>query len=111
MNILSSQIQQQKHEIREMVCQIHKLEVVAVDLETYKKVKFQYMYCDCLVEKINNNKISIIDQTKERIQSFKTQKQQNKTKQIENTLEKIYSQIKAQIFTIQQEKQSLLENN
>ncbi|CAD8153687.1 unnamed protein product [Paramecium pentaurelia] len=131
MNILTSQIQQQKPEILEMVCQIHKREIVALDLDTSEKGQLQYMCCNCLVEKINNNKISTIDQTKERIQSFKTQKQENKTKQIqqrldyfkkildqimeykcnvENTLEKIYSQIKAQIFTIQKEKESLLEN-
>ncbi|CAD8098761.1 unnamed protein product [Paramecium primaurelia] len=110
MNILTSQIQQQKHEILEMVCQIHKREIVAVDLDTLEKGQLQYMCCNCLVEKINNNKISTIDQTKERIQSFKTQKQENKTNRfkkvwitsrkylIKSWNSNIYSQIKAQIL-------------
>ncbi|CAD8177435.1 unnamed protein product [Paramecium octaurelia] len=130
MNILTSQIQQQKPEVLEMVCQIHQLEIIALDLDTSEKGQFQYLCCYCLVDKMNNNKISTIEQTKDRISSLKTQKKENKTKEIqkrldyfknildqimdfkntvENTLEKLYSQIKAQIHTVQQEKQLLLE--
>ncbi|CAD8177419.1 unnamed protein product [Paramecium octaurelia] len=129
MNIIISQTQPQKPEVEELICQNHKREIVAVDLS--EKGNFQYLCCICLVEKMNNSKVSTIEQTKERIQSLKTQRQENKTKQIqlrldhfkiildqimefkcsvENTLEKIYSQIKAQIFTIQKEKQSQLDN-
>ncbi|CAD8185151.1 unnamed protein product [Paramecium octaurelia] len=130
MNIIMSQTQPQKPEIEEIICQIHKREIVAVDLDLSEKGNFQQMCCICLVEKMNNSKISTIEQTKERIQSLKSQRQENKTKQIqvrldhfkiildqimefkysvESTLEIIYSQIKAQIFTIQKEKQSQQE--
>ncbi|CAD8184629.1 unnamed protein product [Paramecium octaurelia] len=131
MNIITSQIHQSKSEVQEIVCQIHKQEIVAIDLDIQEKGNYQYLCCNCLVEKMNNNKISTIEQTKDRIKALQKQRQENKIKEIqirldnfkiiqeqimefkcnvENTLEKIYSQIKAQIFTIQKEKQSLLDN-
>ncbi|CAD8058012.1 unnamed protein product [Paramecium primaurelia] len=132
MNIITSQIQQQLSENEVMVCKIHKREIIAIELESSEKSQLQYLCCNCLVEKMNNNKISTIEQTKDRIQSLKSQRQENKIKEIqirldyfknildqimefkcnlENSLEKIYSQIKAQIFVIQKEKQTFLENS
>ncbi|CAD8213641.1 unnamed protein product [Paramecium pentaurelia] len=132
MNIITSQISQSQSEIENMVCKIHKCEIIAIDLESSEKSQLQYLCCNCLVEKMNNNKISTIEQTKDRIKSLKTQRQESKIKEIqirldyfkkildqimefkcnlENSLEKIYSQIKAQIFVIQKEKQSFLENS
>ncbi|CAK76384.1 unnamed protein product (macronuclear) [Paramecium tetraurelia] len=121
MNILTSQIHKQKPDIQEMVCQIHKLEAIAIDLDTSEKGKFYYLCCNCLVEKMNNNKISTIQDANDRILSLKSQKKENKIKRdpneimnfkstVDNTLEKLYSQIKAQIHTIQKEKQSVLES-
>ncbi|CAK84034.1 unnamed protein product, partial (macronuclear) [Paramecium tetraurelia] len=130
MNILNSQIQKQILETQEMICQNHKSQIVAVDLDVSENGQCQYLCSNFLVEKMNSNKISTIEQTKERIQSLKIQKQQNKTKEIQQrldqfkkildqimdykcnvdgVLEKIYSQIKAQIFAIQKEKSSQSE--
>ncbi|CAD8161829.1 unnamed protein product [Paramecium pentaurelia] len=131
MNAITQQLEQYKPEIQENICEIHKIDIVAIDLDISEKCQFQYLCYHCLVAKINNNNISTIEQTKERIQSFKTKKQENKSKEIqqrldyfkkildqigdfkrnvENILDKIYTQINAQIVTIQKEKSSLLEN-
>ncbi|CAD8067401.1 unnamed protein product [Paramecium primaurelia] len=131
MNTITQQLEQYKPEIQQNICEIHKSDIVAIDLVISEKCQFQYLCYHCLVAKINDNNISTIEQTKERIQSYKTKKQENKSKEIqlrldyfkkildqigdfkcsvENILDKIYTQINAQIVTIQKEKSSLLEN-
>ncbi|CAD8117764.1 unnamed protein product [Paramecium primaurelia] len=123
MNILTSQIQQQKPEILEMVCQIHKREIVAVDLDTQKKVN--YNICAVIVQQRNLTitKFQLLIRQKKEFNLLRPKNKkirQNRFNKgwitsrkylIKSWNSNIYSQIKAQIFTIQQEKQSLLENS
>ncbi|CAD8215071.1 unnamed protein product [Paramecium pentaurelia] len=115
MNILTSQIQQQKPEILEIVCQIHKREIVA------KKVN--YNICAVIVQqrKLTITKFKLLIRQKKEFNLLRPKNKkirQNRFKKVgllqENTrsnhgIQMIYSQINAQIFTIQKEKQSLLE--
>ncbi|CAD8150596.1 unnamed protein product [Paramecium octaurelia] len=73
-----------------MVCEIHKLEIIALDLDTSEKDSFN------TCAKINNIKISTIEQAIDRISSLKTQKKRKQDKKIEmimdfkNTVLKIF---------------------
>ncbi|CAD8194892.1 unnamed protein product [Paramecium octaurelia] len=127
MNIL---IQKQAQEIQETICKNHNLELIAVDLDVSDKAQIQFFCGKCLVEKLNNNNVTTIEQSKERIQQIKLQQKDFKTKEnqarlnyyktildqimdfkqsIDNSLEKMYKQIQQYIFPIQKEKQELQE--
>ncbi|CAD8190140.1 unnamed protein product [Paramecium octaurelia] len=127
MNIL---IQKQAQEIQETICKNHNLELIAVDLDVSDKAQIQFFCGKCLVEKLNNNKVTTIEQSKERIQQIKSQQKDVKTKEnsarlnyyknildqimdfkqsIDNSLGKMYKQIQQYIFPIQKEKQELQE--
>ncbi|CAK58098.1 unnamed protein product (macronuclear) [Paramecium tetraurelia] len=118
----------QKNEIRENMCQIHNREIIAIDLNSTENGSIKYLCCDCIVEKLNNNRISTIEQTQARIQEYQALRQEKKAGEIKiklqqykivlekysefkinacNSLVKIYDQIKTQI-SILEEKQSLL---
>ncbi|CAD8093428.1 unnamed protein product [Paramecium sonneborni] len=127
MNILN---QKQVQERQEMTCKIHNLEFIAVDLDLSDKAQIQFFCGKCLVEKLNNNKVTTIEQSKERIQKFQIQQKETKTKEnqarltyyknildqiidfkkfIDDSLDKMYRQIQQYIFPIQKEKQELIE--
>ncbi|CAD8213052.1 unnamed protein product [Paramecium pentaurelia] len=127
MNILN---QQQLQNTQETICKIHNLELIAVDLDLSDKAQIQFFCGKCLVEKMNNNKVTTIEQSKERIQIVKAQQRDIKTKEnqarlsyyknildqimdfkqsINDSLEKMYKQIQQYIFPIQKEKLELQE--
>ncbi|CAD8214212.1 unnamed protein product [Paramecium pentaurelia] len=128
MNILQ---QKQNQEVQETICKIHNLELIAVDLDISDKQQIKFFCGKCLVDKLNNNKVTTIEQSKERIQQIKIQQQEIKTKEnqtrlnyyknildqimdfkrsIDDSLEKMYKQIQQYMFPIQKEKQELQEN-
>ncbi|CAD8145734.1 unnamed protein product [Paramecium pentaurelia] len=125
MNILQ---QKQTQENQETICKIHNLELIAVDLDLSDKAQIQFYCGKCLVEKMKNNKVTTIEQSKERIQKIKAQQLDIKTKEnqarlnyyknildqimdfkqsINDSLEKMYKQIQQYIFPIQKEKLEL----
>ncbi|CAD8215485.1 unnamed protein product [Paramecium octaurelia] len=128
MNILK---QNQTQEVQQdMICKIHNLELIAVDLDLSDKSQVQFFCGKCLVDKLNNNRVTTIEQSKERIIQFKTQQKDIKNKEnqarlnyyknildqimdfkqsINNSLDKMYQQIQQYIFPIQKEKQELLD--
>ncbi|CAD8213786.1 unnamed protein product [Paramecium pentaurelia] len=127
MNILN---QKQVQEISETICKIHNLELIAVDFDLSDKAQIQFFCGKCLVEKMNNYKVTTIESSKERIQQVKTQQKEIKTKEnqarlsyyknildqimdfkqsIDDSLEKMYKQIQQYIYPIQKEKQELQE--
>ncbi|CAD8129463.1 unnamed protein product [Paramecium sonneborni] len=127
MNILN---QKQVQEASETLCKIHNQELIGVDLELSDKAQIQFFCGKCLVQKINNNKVTTIEQSKDRIQQFKAQQKDVKSKEnqarinyyksildqimdfkqsIDESLEKMYRYIQQYIFPIQKEKQELLE--
>ncbi|CAK81373.1 unnamed protein product (macronuclear) [Paramecium tetraurelia] len=127
MNIL---YQKQAQETQETSCKIHNLELIAVDLDLSDKAQIQFFCGKCLVEKFNNNKVTTIEQSKERIQSIKSQQKDIKAKKnqarlnyykiileqimyfkqsIDDSLEKMHKQIQQYMFPIQKEKQELQE--
>ncbi|CAD8100621.1 unnamed protein product [Paramecium primaurelia] len=94
------------------------------------KAQIQFFCGKCLVEKINNHKVTTIEQSKERIQQIKIQQKDIKSKEnqarlnyyknildqimnfkqsIDDSLEKMYKQIQQYIFPIQKEKKELQE--
>ncbi|CAD8061542.1 unnamed protein product [Paramecium primaurelia] len=81
MNMLSSQMPEDQR-----ICEIHQLKVTAIDLDLSNNGLICYLCSNCLIEKMNNKKISTIKQTKERIQSFKAQKQEKKNQIILNNI-------------------------
>ncbi|CAD8214119.1 unnamed protein product [Paramecium octaurelia] len=127
MNILQSK---QSQDGLETTCKIHNLEFIAVDLDMSDKSQIKFFCGKCLVDKLNNNKVTTIEQSKERITQMKTQQQEIKIKEnqtrlnyyknildqimdfkrtIDDSLEKMYKQIQQYIFPIQKEKQELQE--
>ncbi|CAD8214056.1 unnamed protein product [Paramecium octaurelia] len=128
MNILK---QNQTQEVQQdTICKIHNLELIAVDLDLSDKSQMQFFCGKCLVDKLNNNRVTTIEQSKERIIQFKTQQKDIKNKEnqarlnyyknildqimdfkqsINNSLDKMYQQIQQYIFPIQKEKQELLD--
>ncbi|CAD8214052.1 unnamed protein product [Paramecium octaurelia] len=128
MNILK---QNQTQEVQQdTICKIHNLELIAVDLDLSDKSQMQFFCGKCLVDKLNNNRVTTIEQSKERIIQFKTQQKDIKNKEnqarlnyyknildqimdfkqsINNSLDKMYQQIQQYIFPIQKEKQELQE--
>ncbi|CAD8162604.1 unnamed protein product [Paramecium octaurelia] len=127
MNILK---QKQEAQIcaLDTICQTHQLELIAVDLDLSDKAQIKFYCGKCLVEKINNNNLTTIEQSKERILQAKAKQQENNIKEnqarltyyknildqildfkrsVDDTLEKIYKQIQQFIFPIQKEKQEL----
>ncbi|CAD8129489.1 unnamed protein product [Paramecium sonneborni] len=127
MNILN---QKQVQETQETICKIHNLEFIAVDLDLSNKAQIQFFCGKCLVEKLNNNKVTTIEQSKDRIQKVKIQQKEVKTKEnqarltyyknildqimdfkrfVDDSLDKMYKQIQQYIFPIQKEKQELIE--
>ncbi|CAD8172211.1 unnamed protein product [Paramecium pentaurelia] len=127
MNILN---QKQVQEKQETICKIHNLELIAVDFDLSDKSQIQFFCGKCLVEKMNNNKVTTIEQSKERIQLVKAQQRDIKTKEnqarlsyyknildqimdfkqsINDSLEKMYKQIQQYIYPIQKEKQEIQE--
>ncbi|CAD8129882.1 unnamed protein product [Paramecium sonneborni] len=127
MNILN---QKQAQETQETTCKIHNLELIAVDLDLSDKAQIKFFCGKCLVEKLNNNKVTTIEQSKERIQKVKIQQKEVKTKEnqarltyyknildqimdfkrfVDDSLDKIYRQIQQYIFPIQKDKQELIE--
>ncbi|CAD8195826.1 unnamed protein product [Paramecium pentaurelia] len=128
MNILQQNYNQ---EPQETICKTHNLEFIAVDLDMSDKSQIKFFCGKCLVDKLNNNKVTTIEQSKERIKQIKTQQQEIKTKEnqtrlnyyknildqimdfkrsIYDSLEKIHKQIQQYMFPIQKEKQDLQEN-
>ncbi|CAD8117883.1 unnamed protein product [Paramecium primaurelia] len=127
MNILT---QKQVQEASETICKAHNQELIAVDLDLSDKAQIQFFCGKCLVEKINNHKVTTIEQSKERIQQIKIQQKEIKSKEnqarlnyyknildqimnfkqsIDDSLEKMYKQIQQYIFPIQKEKSELQE--
>ncbi|CAD8195739.1 unnamed protein product [Paramecium octaurelia] len=120
----------QQYENRENMCQIHNSERIAIDLNSTQNGSIKYLCCNCVVEQLNNNRVSTIQQTQARIQEYKALRQEKRTRDIQiklqqykivlekyiefkinacSALAKIEDQIKTQI-TILEEKQSLLKN-
>ncbi|CAD8184621.1 unnamed protein product [Paramecium octaurelia] len=120
----------QQDEIREKMCQIHNLKIIAIDLNSTENGLIKYLCCNCVVEKLNNNRISTIEQTQARIQEYKALRQKKTAGEIEiklhqyqivlekyivfknnacSALVKIKDQIETQI-NILKEKKSLLQN-
>ncbi|CAD8159221.1 unnamed protein product [Paramecium pentaurelia] len=129
MNILK-QTQKQETQSQETICQIHNLDLIAVDLDLSDQAQIKFFCGKCLVDKINNNKLTTIEQSKERIQQIKGQQQDIKIKEnqarlnyyknildqimdfkrfVDDTLEKMYKQIQQYMYPIQKEKQELQE--
>ncbi|CAD8129221.1 unnamed protein product [Paramecium sonneborni] len=127
MNILN---QKQVQETQETTCKIHNLEFIAVNLDLSDKAQIQFFCGKCLAEKLNNNKVATIEQSKETIQKVKIQQKDVKTKEnqarltyyknildqimdfkrfVDDSLDKMYRQIQQYIFPIQKEKQELIE--
>ncbi|CAK71716.1 unnamed protein product (macronuclear) [Paramecium tetraurelia] len=120
----------QKYEISENLCQIHNYEIIAIDLNPTENGSIKYLSCNCVVEKLNNSRISTIEQTQARIQEYKALRQEKKAGEIKiklqqykivlekyiefkinacSALVKIQDQIQTQI-SILEEKESLLKN-
>ncbi|CAD8083706.1 unnamed protein product [Paramecium primaurelia] len=129
MNILN---QKQAQEQQETICKMHNLDLIAVDMDLSDQAKIQFFCGTCLVEKINNYKVTTIEQSKKRIQQIKKQQQEIRTKEnqarltyyknildqimnfkqsIDDSLDKIYKQIQQYIYPIQKEKQELQDYN
>ncbi|CAK70830.1 unnamed protein product (macronuclear) [Paramecium tetraurelia] len=117
-------------DLQETTCKSHNLEFIAVDLDMSNRSEIMFFCGKCLVDKLNNNKVTTIEQSKERIQQMKTQQQEIKFKEnqarlnyfksildqimdfkrsIDDSLEKMYKQIQQYTFSIQKEKQELQE--
>ncbi|CAD8167847.1 unnamed protein product [Paramecium pentaurelia] len=128
MNILATYVPEDREK---MVCQMHKLEIIAIDLVSLENRQFEFLCCNCLVEKMNNNNISTIEQTSDRIQSYKSQRLNKRKKDIQITLDnqkillvqimkfkskvdealdKISNEIQKQLVMNEKEQQSLKEN-
>ncbi|CAD8201386.1 unnamed protein product [Paramecium pentaurelia] len=126
MNILKQNQTQEAQQ--ETICKIHNLEFIAVDLDLSDKSQIQFFCGKCLVEKINNNKMTTIEQSKERIIQIKIQQKEIKTKETQarlnyyknildqmmdfkqsiiDSLDKMQKQIQKYICSIQKEKQEL----
>ncbi|CAD8112292.1 unnamed protein product [Paramecium primaurelia] len=126
MNILKQNQTQETQQ--ETICKIHNLEFIAVDLDLSDKSQIQFFCGKCLVEKINNNKMTTIQQSKERIIQIKIQQKEIKTKETQarlnyyknildqmmdfkqsiiDSLDKMQKQIQKYICSIQKEKQEL----
>ncbi|CAD8198431.1 unnamed protein product [Paramecium octaurelia] len=105
-------------------------QLIAVDLDVSDKAQIQFFCGKCLVEQLNNNKVTTIEQSKERIQQIKSYQKDIKIKEnqarlnyyknildqimdfkqsIDTSLEKMYKQIQQYLFPIQKEKQELQE--
>ncbi|CAD8182634.1 unnamed protein product [Paramecium pentaurelia] len=102
----------------ETICKIHNLEFIDVDLDMSDKLQIQFFCGKCLVDKLNNNKVTTIEQSKERIQKIKTQQQEIKTKENQSRLNYLLMILKKRcikkynniyIFPIQKEKSELHE--
>ncbi|CAD8175693.1 unnamed protein product [Paramecium pentaurelia] len=127
MNILQ---QKSSQEPQETICKAHNLELIAIDLDMSDKSQIKFFCGKCLVDKLNNNKVTTIEQSKERIQQIKTQQKEIETKEnqarlsyyknildqimdfkrfMDDSLEKIHKQIQQYMFPIQKEKLELQE--
>ncbi|CAD8174763.1 unnamed protein product [Paramecium pentaurelia] len=62
--------QKQTQKNQETICKIDNLELIAVDLDLSDKAQIQFYFCQCLFEKMKNNKVTTIEQSKKRIQSL-----------------------------------------
>ncbi|CAD8183414.1 unnamed protein product [Paramecium pentaurelia] len=121
----------QSQDFQETICKSHNLELIAVDLDMSDKSQKNFFFGKCLVDKLNNNKVKTIEQSKERIQQIKNQQQEIKSQEnqarlnyyknildqimefkrsIGDSLEKISKQIQQYMFPIQKEKKELQEN-
>ncbi|CAD8187233.1 unnamed protein product [Paramecium octaurelia] len=78
MNDLKSKQIQETQEAQKTICKFHNLEFIAVDLDTSEGSQIKFLCGKCLVDKLNNYKVSTIEQSKESIQQ-QSQRKLNKT--------------------------------
>ncbi|CAD8131244.1 unnamed protein product [Paramecium sonneborni] len=60
-------------EIKKRYCQIHKLEIIVVDLKSSTKQEDKYLQAKCLYQKIDNQNFALLTETIDMIQDMKTQ--------------------------------------
>ncbi|CAD8214857.1 unnamed protein product [Paramecium octaurelia] len=94
-------------EIEKKICQVHKLEIVAVDLKTQTRIDDKYLCTRCLAERVDKENITLLNEATEMIQNMKTQslklpKEENvlrltNLKQLSSSIKSFKNQIKSQL--------------
>ncbi|CAD8130475.1 unnamed protein product [Paramecium sonneborni] len=74
----------QTQETEKKICQIHRLDVVAVDLKSETRLEDKYLCTRCLTDKIDKENMALLFEANQMIQSMKTQSL--KQSKEENTL-------------------------
>ncbi|CAD8215293.1 unnamed protein product [Paramecium octaurelia] len=94
-------------EIEKKICQVHKLEIVAVDLKTQTRIDDKYLCTRCLAERVDKENMALLNEATEMIQSMKTQslklsKEENvlrltNLKQLSSSIKSFKNQIKSEL--------------
>ncbi|CAD8058027.1 unnamed protein product [Paramecium primaurelia] len=94
-------------EIEKKLCQVHKLEIVAVDLKSQTRIDDKYLCTRCLAERVDKENMALLNEATEMIQSMKTQslkiaKEENvlrltNLKQLQSSIKSFKNQIKTEL--------------
>ncbi|CAD8185149.1 unnamed protein product [Paramecium octaurelia] len=97
----------QTFEIEKRICQVHKLEIVVVDLKSQTRIDDKYLCTRCLAERVDKENMALLNEATEMIQSMKTQTEKlakeenvlrlNNLKQLQSSIKSYKNQIKIEI--------------